>query len=76
MTSMETIRTFVQDYIRMMAGRPLLGGRSDRASAEVDGRFTAKRFSRGSVGVQTDQFASEQDLDNERAEVAEPLIRN
>lgn len=73
---METIRLFVQDYFRLMAGRTLLGAKAERGSAETDARYTASRYGRGSVGLQIDQFASEEDLAAERAQVAEPLIRN
>lgn len=42
---METIRLFVADYIRLMRGRPLLGGGVDRTSEEIDARAAGKRFS-------------------------------
>lgn len=57
-TNMGMIRSFIQDYIRLMAGRPLGGALPDRSRDELDARRTASRFSRGNVSVQDDRFAS------------------
>jgi len=74
--SVETIRLFVADYIRLMRGLPLLGADADRTNEEIDARAVGKRFSRGSVAMQADHVASASDLARERDEVAKYLNRN
>lgn len=76
MTNMETIRIWVTDYYRLLMGRTLLGVGPERSNEEIDARTTAKRFSRGSVAMQKGLFATKEDLDRERNEVAKSLIRN
>lgn len=75
-TNMETIRIWVTDYYRLLMGRRLLGVGRERSSDESDARLTAERFSRGSVAMQINHFASDEDLEDERNEVAKSLIRH
>jgi hypothetical protein len=76
-TSMETIRAFLIDSYRVLAGKPLLGESPyERSAQEVDARSAASRYSRGNVAMQDGRFASEDDLKREYDEVAKTVNRN